>query len=99
MHQFSIHTQNDELLGFLIMLADDEYSPQSGQLAIKLSSPVSSAAQPLEGWANESLLKWRITQDKISVYDYEDTLMGFIKQEWLIINGKHFLLNDLSTAL
>ncbi|ULJ70053.1 hypothetical protein MIS45_04300 [Wielerella bovis] len=103
MHQFSIHTQTGEHLGFLIMLPSDEYEPTCGQLAIKLRDDLPStllpATQALNDWAESGMLNWLMESDRVRVSNEENDLMGYIRQEWLIIDGTRFVLNDLEGSL
>lgn len=103
MHQFSIHTQTGAHLGFLIMLPSDEYEPNYGQLAIKLRDDLPpnllSAAHALHDWAEYGMLNWLVEGDRVRVSNEENDLMGYIRQEWLIIDGARFVLNDLEGTL
>ena len=103
MHQFSIHTPAGTHLGFLIMLPDDVHEPTHGQLALKLldnlPNMLHTAAQPLIEWANAGALTWIVGNQNVSVHDEDGELMGSIRQEWLIIKGAQFVLNDLEGAL
>ncbi|STZ75771.1 HLGFF motif protein [Bergeriella denitrificans] len=102
MHYFSIHTQAGGHLGFLIMTADDESAerPQSGGFVVKLQSeeaPQDKEAvallRPLQSL--EAALLWRVEKDRVTLYD-GDTPVGSIRNEYLTLQGKVLLLNDLT---
>lgn len=102
MNYFSIHTYSGEHLGFLIMLADDESQaqPQSGMLAFKLQSetpPEDQAAAALLTRLEQSPqpLVWRIEKDRVEVFQAQENI-GTIRQEYLNLGGKIFVLNDLT---
>lgn len=102
MHYFSIHTLNGEHLGFLIMLADDESQaqPQSGRFAVKLQSE--QAPQDAESVRilsvleqSQRLLFWRVEKERVSLFE-GDQPAGSIRNEYLTVAGKQWVLNDLT---
>ena len=97
MQQFSLSTPDGEHLGFMIMLADDEQTNQSGQLAIRLSN--FTHFPQLHDWEKEASLCWTVVNDKVQVRDSNNVLRGTIHQQWLSIGTERFLLNDLLGAL
>ena len=94
MQQFTINTPDGEHLGFLMMLADDEQTHASGQLAIKLTTNVQD--NRLTDWQNEGALFWAIDGDCVKVRDANDILRGTIRQQWLVIGSEHYLLENLT---
>jgi hypothetical protein len=103
MHYFSIHTQDGEHAGFFIMLADDESQnpPQSGRFAIKLQSEDAAAAaggvlSPFE--QTDIPQYWRVVKDRIELF-FDDKNIGALRNEYLTISGKTFILTDLTGAM
>ena len=99
MHQFSIHRPSGEHLGFLVMLADDETSshPESGQLALQIQPAAQGSA--LARLAQAQTLYWQLTRDHVRIHDEDGDYRASIRQEWLIIGGEHYQLNDLEGNL
>ena len=99
MHQFSIHARSGEHLGFLVMLADDETSPQpeSGQLALQIQPAAQGSA--LARLAQAQTLYWQLTRDHVRIHDEDGDHCANIRQEWLLIGGERYLLNDLEGSL
>ena len=62
MHYFSLHTQQDEHIGFLIMYPHDDSQNQSGDLAIKLLDSLPTrlreATKLLADWQVQAALSW-----------------------------------------
>ncbi|MBS4945029.1 MAG: hypothetical protein KHZ64_07570 [Neisseria mucosa] len=100
MHYFSIHTQDGEHAGFFIMLADDESQnpPQSGRFAIKLQSEDAAAAvlSPFE--QTDIPQYWRVVKDRIELF-FDDKNIGALRNEYLTVSGKTFILTDLTGAM
>ena len=69
MHQFSIHARSGEHIGFLVMLADDETSPQteSGQLALQIQPAAKNTA--LARLAQAQTLYWQAAGDHVRIRD------------------------------
>ena len=99
MHQFSIHARSGEHIGFLVMLADDETAPhpESGQLALKIQSAAQNTA--LARLAQTQTLYWQLAGDHVRIRDEDGDHRASIRQEWLIIGGEHYQLNDLEGSL
>lgn len=96
MNYFTIHTaEQDEHIGFLVMLADDggQYDAPHGQFAIKLID--TPYANTLTQWANQTELRWAIEQGGVQLYDEHGSPIGRIIQQHLHIAGKNFIINDL----
>ena len=102
MHYFSLHTDNDSHIGFLIMTADDESEqpPQSGQFLVKLQSetpPPADIALLLEPFTDSgSACRWQTEKDHVVLYGGDGGIEGRIRNEYLTLSGKTFLLNDLT---
>lgn len=101
MNYFTIYTEDDEHVGFLIMLADDggEQDAQHGQFAIKLVDNALQAACKLAQFADNTELLWYIHKDVVNLFDENEQPIGTIRQQYLTIQGQHFLLNDLTGAM
>lgn len=103
MHTFSLHTCDDEHIGFFVMLPDDEGN-QSGQFAIKLSSEHApsqpSILRDLDELAQrDDALFWAVQGEKVALFDGEHNPLGTIRQQVLRVGGKDFILNDLTGAI
>lgn len=103
MHYFTINTEHDEHIGFLVMLPDDggEQDAPHGQFAIKLTE--NSNCLPFQAaltkWANNTELRWAIEGDFVQLYDENGENIGTIRQQNLKIGGKNFILNDLTGVM
>ena len=101
MHYFSIHTQDGEHAGFFIMLADDESQnpPQSGRFAIKLQSEDAAETAVLSPFEQTDIPQyWRVVKDRIELF-FDDKNIGVLRNEYLTISGKTFILTDLTGAM
>ena len=101
MHYFSIHTQDGEHAGFFIMLADDESQnpPQSGRFVIKLQSENSVEAAVLSPFEQTDIPQyWRVVKDRMELF-FDDKNIGSLRNEYLTISGKTFILTDLTGAM
>ena len=106
MHYFSLHTENGSHIGFLIMTADDESGqpPQSGQFLVKLQSetpPPADIARLLEPFTDSgsACLLMQTEKDHVALYGGDGGdggIEGRIRNEYLTLSGKTFLLNDLT---
>ena len=102
MHYFSLHTDNGSHIGFLIMTADDESEqpPQSGQFLVKLQSetpPPADIARLLKPFTDSgSACRWQTEKDHVALYSGDGGIEGRIRNEYLTLSGKTFLLNDLT---
>lgn len=105
MHYFSLHTQTDEHIGFLIMEADDENGQTDcGQFAVKLLGENPNAGEAeWRGLAqcaeSENALFWRAEGDRVGLYDADGQPLGTIRQQWLLMGQQRFVLNDLTGVL
>ncbi|QMT30675.1 HLGFF motif protein [Alysiella filiformis] len=101
MHTFSLHTHDDEHIGFVAMLPDDE--AQSGQLAIRLLSELpphlGNVLGDLPHLAQQTDLHWHIDGDKVWVNDADGQNWGSIQQEIFRVGKQYFILNDLTGAI
>lgn len=82
------------------MLADDESQnpPQSGRFAIKLQSEDAAAAvlSPFE--QTDIPQYWRVVKDRIELF-FDDKNIGTLRNEYLTVSGKTFILTDLTGAM
>lgn len=97
MHYFTINTEDNEHIGFLIMLPDDagEHDAPHGQFAIKQADDV-AMADVLAQWADNTELRWAVQGDEVQLYDEQGEYIGRIRQQYLQLGKYHFLLNDLT---
>ena len=101
MHQFSIHTRSGEHLGFLVMLADDETSPQPERRAASpcKSNPPRKTPALARLAQGAKALYWQTAGDHVRIRDEDGDHRANIRQEWLIVGGEHYQLNDLEGSL
>lgn len=96
LHYFSVHQLSDDKhVGFLVLNAEENAS--HGQCALKLISPIASLS------VGESQFVWRMNKQKqmdlflLDENGQEETdAMGFIRQEYLTLQGNILVLNDLT---
>ena len=87
MHYFSLHTDNGSHIGFLIMTADDESE----------TPPPADIARLLEPFTDSgSACRWQTEKDHVALYGGDGGIEGRIRNEYLTLSGKTFLLNDLT---
>ena len=93
MHYFSLHTEDDEHVGFLIMYPHEDSHNQSGDLAVKLREDLPETlrrhVQVLAEWEKQPALSW----------DSDGDIRGRIRAEYLTIGNHTFILNDLTGAV
>ncbi|MFC2389052.1 MAG: hypothetical protein ACFNNL_05035, partial [Kingella oralis] len=79
--------------------ADDETSPQpeSGQLALQIQPAAKNTA--LARLAQAQTLYWQTAGDHVRIRDEDGDHRANIRQEWLIVGGEHYQLNDLEGSL
>ena len=83
------------------MLADDESQnpPQSGRFVIKLQSENSVEAAVLSPFEQTDIPQyWRVVKDRIELC-FDDENIGALRNEYLTISGKTFILTDLTGAM
>ena len=90
MHYFSLHTEDDEHVGFLIMYPHEDSHNQSGDLAVKLREDLPETLPALS---------WAVEGDKVDVWDSDGDIRGRIRAEYLTIGNHTFILNDLTGAV
>lgn len=100
MNQFTVSDHDGRHLGFLVMMAEDEYdeAPEAGYAAFRLlteKQPESREARTLADASARPWL-WRLEGDKVCLYDDEGTVGGHIRQQWLVLDGSRFVLGDLT---
>ncbi|MDO4640819.1 MAG: hypothetical protein Q4A84_03830 [Neisseria sp.] len=105
MHYFSIHNQQGEHLGFLIMLPDEEGAnqPQSGRFIIKLQSETPPQDQtafktlrPFEDLAQT--FYWKTEKDRISLY-HDSERVGGLRNEFLTVGSQTLILGDMTGTM
>lgn len=102
MQYFSLNTPEGAHLGFLVMLEDEGYGgrpAQSGALAVKLHSenPIpQSAAKILSPLSDPSAAcTWEIGADCVEIYDAGGDAVGRIRQQYLTLGGRTFVLENM----
>lgn len=103
MNQFTLSDSEGRHLGFLVMMAEDEYdeAPESGHAALRLSGedlPHNRDTKILAQTAQQVLL-WQLEGDTVRLYDEAGEMCGAIRQEWLTLGKSRFLLGDLTGVL
>ena len=103
MRQFTLSTPNGTLLGFLVLMADNDDEPVSGSAMIQVYAaelPPEDAvpARALEALAGQ-LLVWQPHGDGIALYDAEGGLAADVRQQYLRLGGHTLLLTDLEGNL
>lgn len=102
---FSISNTDNRHLGFLVLMDEEDSTYADGAVgyyAIKaqadendqLTSPLEW--QILTGLAQQAGLKWHRQNDHVQLCDQDNKIIGRIQQQYLILQGRHFLLNDLT---
>lgn len=100
LHYFSVHQLSDDKhVGFLVLNAEENAS--HGQCVLKLILPIESL--PMSVSIGENQFVWRMNKQKqldLFLLDEdgqeEADAMGFIRQEYLNIQGNMLILNDLT---
>lgn len=103
MRQFTLSTPNGTLLGFLVLIADNDDEPISGSAMIQahtaaLSPEDAAPARALEALAGQ-LLVWQPHGEGITLYNAEGGLAADIRQQYLRLGGHTLLLTDLEGNL
>lgn len=99
MQYFSITDTLDKHVGFLVMNFDDEEKQQSGQFAIQVVENSQPEQVLLELQQYPHALFWQVDKDRVVLFDAEDKPLGSVRQEWLILSGKQFVLTDLTGTM
>ena len=103
MRQFTLSTPNGTLLGFLVLIADNDDEPISGSAMIQehadaLPPEDAASARALEALAGQ-LLVWQPHGDGIALYDADGGLAADVRQQYLRVGGHTLLLTDLEGNL
>ena len=103
MRQFTLSTPNGTLLGFLVLMADNDDEPVSGNAMIQahtvaLPPEDAAPARALEALAGQ-LLVWQPHGDGIALYDADGGLAADVRQQYLRVGGHTLLLTDLEGNL
>ena len=82
------------------MLADDESQnpPQSGRFVIKLQSEDAAEAAVLSPFEQTDIPQYWRVKDRIELF-FDDKNIGALRNEYLTISGKTFILTDLTGAM
>lgn len=98
MHTFSLHTLDDEHIGFLVMLPENENEPQrKGSFALRI---IHAQPSPLSQWEQyDGELFWETRGNVVELFTEHDEPIGSIQQQYLTIGGKQFILNDLTGVI
>lgn len=103
MNQFTLSDTEGRHLGFLVMMAEDEYdeAPESGYAALRLLGEQLPCNRDTEQLAEAAAhtLAWQLDGDKVWLYDENGETCGHIRQEWLILGKSRFALGDLTGVL
>lgn len=103
MNQFTLSDTEGRHLGFLVMMAEDEYdeAPESGYAALRLlgeNLPQNRDIELLSQTAQQTL-SWQLDGDKVWLYGEDGESCGHIRQEWLSLGKSRFVLGDLTGVL
>ena len=103
MRQFTLSTPNGTLLGFLVLIADNDDEPVSGSAMIQAHAAAlppedAPSARAWEALAGQ-LLVWQPHGDGIALYDAEGGLAADVRQQYLRLGGHTLLLTDLEGNL
>ena len=103
MRQFTLSTPNGTLLGFLVLMADNDDEPVSGSAMIQVHAAAlppedAAPARALEALAGQ-LLVWQLHGDGIALYDADGGLAADVRQQYLRLGGHTLLLTDLEGNL
>lgn len=103
MNQFTLSDPAGRHLGFLVMMAEDEYdeAPAAGFAALRLSdeAPAGSGGDALLAQTAGQTLTWRLDGDTVCLFGEDGEPLGHIRQEWLLLGKSRFLLGDLTGVL
>lgn len=107
MHYFTISSEDNQHLGFLVMMADDEHSssPDCGCFAIKAQADADAQQHYTAQWrilsqlATAPALYWQRTGDEVRLSDAEGSPIGRLQQQYLKLNGQPFVLHELTGTL
>ena len=73
--------------------------PQSGRFVIKLQSEDAAEAAVLSPFEQTDIPQyWRVVKDRIELF-FDDKNIGALRNEYLTISGKTFILTDLTGAM
>lgn len=105
---FSLNNTQNRHLGFLVLM-DEENTSQinesHGYYAIKAQADMidqqacSAEWKILTGLSQQSGLKWYKKNDYLQLCNTDNKIIGQLRQQYLFLYGKHFILNDLTGTL
>lgn len=103
MHYFSINSETNQHLGFLVLMEDEEFSSQRHCGYLKIKAQAESMTQQeypqlyeiLKECEQYSSLTWQKQGEKLMILDDKNKPIGTIQQQYLSIREHEFILNDL----
>jgi hypothetical protein len=105
---FSISNSDNRHLGFLVLMDEEDSTYADGAVgyyAIKAQADeIEQLActvewQILSSLSQQGGLKWHKKKDNVQLCDIHHKIIGQLQQQHLILQGVHFLLNDLTGTL
>ena len=104
MHYFTVNSEDSRHLGFLVLMANDEATPQSGCCAVKAQAEVADQQHCPAQWRvltelAEATLFWQRHGEELYLLDPQGCRIGRLQQQYLKLNGQHFVLTDLTGTL
>lgn len=105
---FSINSSNNLHLGFLVLMDEDDSAYADGAVgyyAIKAQADeadqIACAAEwrILSGLSQQAGLKWHKNHDYVQLCNANNEIIGQLRQQYLTLQGQHFVLNDLTGTL
>lgn len=105
---FSINSNDNHHIGFLVLMDEDDSAytdGAKGYYAVKAQADAQDSQacaaqwQLLEQLSKQESLKWYRQSDYVQLCDAEDRIIGRLQQQYLNLCGQHFFLNDLTGTL
>lgn len=107
MHYFTVNSEDNRHLGFLVLMADDSHdaAPDRGCFAIKAQAGMDEQHRCTAQWhvltalTTEPMLYWQRRNDELRLLNAAGDELGCLKHHHLQLNGQRFVLQDLSGTL
>ncbi|MGE9658680.1 hypothetical protein BGI05_05555 [Snodgrassella alvi] len=108
MFYFSINSPDNCHLGFLVLMDEDNSAytdGATGYYAVKAQADETDQQacpvqwQILQQLSVQDSLRWFRKADYVQLCDAENNIIGRLQQQYLILCGQHFILNDLTGTL
>ena len=107
MHYFTINSEDNRHLGFLVLMVDDENDSAAtgGCFAVKAQAEMADQQacpalwRVLQNLSAINPLYWQQHGDSVRLLDDNGEPIGHLQQQHLKLNGQHFVLQDLSGTL